>query len=64
MQVGKDRIRSTIEMADEEKKDKCGRETCGCPPEKDSRYCSVECEDAAKVNMMEIGCTCQHPECG
>ena len=62
--VDKDRIRSSIEMANDKNKDKCARETCGCPPAKDSTYCSVECEDAAKVNMMEIGCTCHHPECG
>ena len=50
-------------MADDDKKGKCGRETCGCPPARDSKYCSEECENAAKVNMMEIGCTCHHPEC-
>ncbi len=50
-------------MANEENKGKCGRETCGCPPAKDSKYCSEECEAAAKVKMMEIGCTCHHPEC-
>ena len=58
-----DRERSVIEMANEENKTTCARETCGCPPAKDSQYCGEECEDAAKVNMMEIGCTCHHPEC-
>ena len=51
-------------MGDEGDKNKCARETCGCPPDKDSAYCSKECEDAAKVGMMEIGCTCHHPGCG
>ena len=51
------------EMADEKNQNKCARETCGCPAAKDSRYCSEECEDAAKVHMMEIGCTCHHPDC-
>ena len=62
--VDDDQIRRSIEMADEKTKTTCARETCGCPPEKDSEYCGEECEDAAKVNMMEIGCTCHHPECG
>jgi hypothetical protein len=50
-------------MANEENKNKCARETCGCPATKDSKYCSEECAAAAKVRMMEIGCTCHHPEC-
>ena len=52
------------EMADENQRNKCARETCGCPAAKDSKYCSEECEDASKVHMMEIGCTCHHPDCG
>jgi len=52
------------EMADEKTQNKCARETCGCPAARDSKYCSEECEDAAKVHMMEIGCTCHHPDCG
>lgn len=51
-------------MADEKTQNKCARETCGCPAAQDSKYCSEECEDAAKVHMMEIGCTCHHPDCG
>lgn len=51
-------------MAEENKQAKCARDTCGCPPAKDSQYCSEECADAHKVHMMEIGCTCHHPECG
>ncbi|MDT5156966.1 MAG: hypothetical protein QOC99_3934 [Acidobacteriota bacterium] len=50
-------------MADESKQKKCARETCGCPAASDSKYCSEECEDAAKVHMMEIGCTCHHADC-
>ena len=50
-------------MANGEDKATCARETCGCPPAQDSKYCGEECEDAAKVSMMEIGCTCRHPEC-
>ena len=50
-------------MADESKASKCARDTCGCPAASDSKYCSEECEDAAKVHMMEIGCTCHHPDC-
>jgi hypothetical protein len=50
-------------MANEENKSKCARETCGCPAAEGSKYCGEECEDAAKVHMMEIGCTCHHPEC-
>ena len=53
-----------LEMADNKKDGKCGRETCGCPAAEDSDYCSQECEDASKVHMMEIGCSCGHPECG
>jgi hypothetical protein len=52
------------EMADEKTQNKCARETCGCPAAQGSKYCSEECEDAAKVHMMEIGCTCHHPDCG
>jgi hypothetical protein len=51
------------EMADEKTQNKCARETCSCPAEKGSKYCSEECEDAAKVHMMEIGCTCHHADC-
>ena len=51
-------------MADDKRGGKCGREACGCPPAEDSDYCGRECEDAAKVRMMEIGCSCGHPECG
>lgn len=50
-------------MANEENTTTCARETCGCRPEKDSEYCCEQCQDAAKVQMMEIGCTCHHPEC-
>jgi hypothetical protein len=51
-------------MANEGKTNKCGRETCGCPPAQDSKYCSEECEDAAKVHITEIACSCHHPACG
>ena len=50
-------------MADEKNEDKCARETCGCPRARDSKYCSEQCEDAAKAITFEIGCTCHHPEC-
>ena len=56
--------RGILGMAENKRDGKCGRETCGCPPAEDSDYCGRECEDAAKVHMMEIGCTCHHPECG
>ncbi|HYE15793.1 MAG TPA: hypothetical protein VD968_15220 [Pyrinomonadaceae bacterium] len=49
-------------MADENKR-KCARETCGCPAAADSKYCSEECEDAAKAIKFEISCTCHHKEC-
>jgi two-component system cell cycle response regulator DivK len=62
-EVDKAQTRSTIEMTNEENKNKCARETCGCQAGEDSKYCGEECEDAAKVQMMEIGCTCHHPEC-
>jgi hypothetical protein len=51
-------------MTNEENNSKCARETCGCPAEQGSKYCGEECEEVAKVKMMEIGCTCHHPECG
>jgi hypothetical protein len=51
------------EMAEERRQSKCARETCGCPAAQGSKYCSEECEDASKVHMMEIGCTCHHPDC-
>jgi hypothetical protein len=51
-------------MTGEENKTKCARETCGCPPVEGSAYCCEECEEAAKVKLMEIGCTCRHPDCG
>jgi hypothetical protein len=51
-------------MTNEENKTKCARETCGCPPVEGSAYCCEECEEAAKVKLMEIGCTCRHPDCG
>jgi hypothetical protein len=50
-------------MAEETMQKKCARETCSCPAAKDSKYCGEECEDAAKVHMMEIGCTCHHTDC-
>lgn len=50
-------------MANEDNKQKCARATCGCPSAAGSKYCCEECENAAKVNMMEIGCTCHHKEC-
>jgi hypothetical protein len=51
-------------MTNEENKTKCARESCGCPPVEGSAYCCEECEEAAKVKLMEIGCTCRHPDCG
>ena len=51
-------------MTNDKKDGKCARDTCGCPPAEDSDYCVPECGDAAKVHMMEIGCSCGHPECG
>ena len=51
-----------IDMADE-KKDKCARATCGCPPAPGSDYCSPDCENASKVHIMEISCSCHHPQC-
>ena len=53
-----------VEMADEKPKNKCARETCGCPAAEGSKYCSEECEDAAKNIHFEISCSCHHPECG
>jgi hypothetical protein len=50
-------------MADDERKGKCARQTCDCPVTGDDKYCGEECEDAHKVHMMEIGCTCHHAEC-
>lgn len=55
--------RGSMEMANEESKTTCARETCSCPRAKDSEYCGEECEEAAKVHMMEIGCTCRHAAC-
>ncbi len=51
-------------MTSEENNKKCGRETCGCPAAEGSAYCCEECAEAAKVKMLEIGCTCHHPKCG
>ncbi len=52
-------------MADKKNDDnKCARSTCDCPRARDSKYCSEECEDAAKSITFEIGCTCHHPDCG
>jgi hypothetical protein len=50
-------------MADEKNENQCARETCGCPPSQDSKYCSEVCEDADKVHVMEIACSCHHTEC-
>ena len=50
-------------MADESNKAKCARETCGCPPAQDSKFCCDDCERIAKLQVMEISCTCHHPEC-
>lgn len=50
-------------MANDERKGKCARSTCECPVSGDEKYCGEECEDAHKVQMMEIGCSCHHPEC-
>jgi len=50
-------------MANDERKGKCSRLTCECPVADNEKYCSEECEDAHKVHMMEIGCTCHHPDC-
>jgi hypothetical protein len=51
------------DMADDRKEHTCARDTCGCPVKEGDKYCGEECENAHKVNMMEIGCTCHHPEC-
>ena len=51
-------------MADERPKTKCARETCGCAAAEGSKYCSEECENAAKNIHFEISCTCHHPDCG
>lgn len=51
-------------MANEENKNECARETCACPREQGREYCCEECEEAVKLKMMEIGCTCHHPACG
>ncbi len=51
-------------MADEKDKPKCARDTCDCPPAQGSKYCSEDCEHTARLHVMEISCTCHHPECG
>ncbi|HEX8265779.1 MAG TPA: hypothetical protein VF596_10260 [Pyrinomonadaceae bacterium] len=51
-------------MADEKDKPKCARETCDCAPAQNSNFCSDECERITKLQVMEISCTCHHPECG
>lgn len=51
-------------MADEKENTKCARDTCGCPPAQGSKYCGDDCERIFKLHVMEISCTCHHPECG
>ncbi len=50
-------------MADEQRNNKCARDTCLCAAAEGSKYCSEECEDAVKVHIMEIGCSCHHQQC-
>ena len=50
-------------MADDDKRTKCGRDTCDCLVPEGEKFCSVECADAHRVRVMEIGCTCHHPDC-
>ena len=50
-------------MANQETSNKCARETCRCAASEGSKYCSQECEDATKVRIMEIGCSCHHAAC-
>ena len=40
---------------------KCAHPACNCGVEKDTKYCSAYCEDAA--GTMEISCNCGHEGC-
>ena len=46
----------------EEKKKKCAHPACDCLVDKNTKYCSQYCKDAA--GTMEISCNCRHAECG
>jgi hypothetical protein len=51
-------------MADDEKGKKCKHTSCDCMAPADGDYCSRYCEDAHKAGINEIGCSCQHDDCG
>lgn len=50
-------------MADEKDKSKCARDTCSCPPAQGSKFCGEECEEIARLKVMEISCSCHHADC-
>ena len=44
-------------------KETCAHKLCNCMAREDEEYCSVYCENAAKVNDTEISCGCGHAGC-
>ena len=48
-------------MADD---NKCAHEACTCVVGEDEKYCSPQCEAAAKEDLTDIACDCGHPACG
>ena len=41
----------------------CAHGPCDCATPENEKYCSVYCENAAKVGDTEIGCSCGHAAC-
>ncbi|MGI8469270.1 MAG: hypothetical protein ACR2N3_12540 [Pyrinomonadaceae bacterium] len=42
---------------------KCKHDACSCTIDKDTDYCSPQCENAAKQGIIAIECECGHPGC-
>jgi hypothetical protein len=55
-------LKKEVATMAEEKKRKCAHPACDCLVDKNTKYCSQYCKDAA--GTMEISCNCRHAQCG
>ena len=46
-----------------ENENKCGFKLCGCGVANGKTYCSEYCKDAVEIDLTEIACDCDHPDC-
>ena len=42
---------------------KCGHTGCLCTVKGEGEFCSEYCKEAARQDITEISCSCEHPGC-